>query len=95
MSETIYSFADARANLANLINKVVDDHTPAIVRAGRSGSRKEVVIVSKEDYSSLEETALILGNSIMAERIERAMKAVDEGRTFKVSEEDLLKALEQ
>jgi antitoxin YefM len=51
------SYSTARANLAKMTAKVCDDHTPVIIT--RKGGRS-VVMMSLEDYRSLEETAFLL-----------------------------------
>ena len=54
--ETV-TYTDARKNLAKTIEKVCDDHVPIVITRQKAES---VVLISLEDYHSLEETAYLL-----------------------------------
>ena len=51
------SYTAARANLAETMKKVVNDHSPVIITRKRE---TPVVMVSLEDYQAMEETAYLL-----------------------------------
>jgi toxin YoeB len=51
------TYSSARANLASTMNRVCNDHEPLIITRGRE---KSVVMLSLEDYQSLEETSYLL-----------------------------------
>ena len=51
------SYTSARANLAKTMKKVCEDHNPIIITRKNN---EAVVMISLEDYESLDETAYIL-----------------------------------
>ena len=51
------SYTAARANLAKTMEKVCNDHDPVIITRKRESP---VVMLSLEDYQSMEETAYLL-----------------------------------
>ena len=60
------TYSAARANLAKTMDRVCDDHEPLIIT--RNGERS-VVLLSLEDYNSLEETAFLLRSPANARRL--------------------------
>ncbi|MDX1996741.1 MAG: type II toxin-antitoxin system Phd/YefM family antitoxin, partial [Thermoanaerobaculia bacterium] len=60
------SYTAARANLAKTLDRVCDDHEPMIIT--RNGE-PSVVLLSLEDFRSLEETAYLLRTAANAERL--------------------------
>ena len=82
MDATTYS--TARANLAGLMDRVCDDHEPVIIT--RNG-QQSVVMLSLEDYKSLEETAYLVGSAVNAQRL---YAALEEAKTGKAVERELL-----
>jgi antitoxin YefM len=71
------SYTSARANLAQTMDRVCDDHEPLIIT--RSGE-PAVVMVSLEDYQSLEETAYLLRSPANAKRLLTAIEQLNAGR---------------
>lgn len=67
----------ARANLAQTMDHVCEDHEPLIIT--RSGE-PAVVMVSLEDYQSLEETAYLLRSPANAKRLLTAIEQLNAGR---------------
>ncbi len=59
-----------RANLKTTCDQVCDDHEPVLVTR-RNG--EDVVVVSKEDYSSMIETAYLTRSPENARRLNEAM----------------------
>ncbi|MEA2639105.1 MAG: antitoxin YefM [Chloroflexota bacterium] len=55
----VISYTHARARLAQIMEKVSDDHAPVIITRK---NERAVVMMSLEDYESLEETAYLLGS---------------------------------
>jgi len=51
------TYTDVRANFANVMDKVCDDHEPVIVTRSK---KRPVVMMSLEDYESIEETMYLL-----------------------------------
>ena len=75
MKSITYSFA--RQHLADAMKKVCDDHDPIIVTNKRN---KSVVLVSLEDFESLEETAYLLKSPKNAQRLFESMKQLASGK---------------
>ena len=53
------SSTDLRANLASVMDRVNDDHEPVIVTRAKG---RPVVMVSLEDWASMDETAYLLAS---------------------------------
>ena len=64
MQATNYSYA--RNNLKTLINKVCDDYEPLIIT---NKDNKNVVLMSLEEFNSLQETAFIFSHIKDSEEI--------------------------
>ena len=60
------SYTAARENLASTMDKVCEDHNPVIITRNRDQS---VVMISLEDFESLEETAYLLRSPANAKRL--------------------------
>lgn len=60
------SYTSARANLADTMDRVCNDHEALIIT--RNG-QQSVVMLSLEDFSSLEETAYLLRSPANAKRL--------------------------
>jgi len=73
----IISYSQAREDLGRLMDKVSDDHSPLIVtrRGGRS-----VVMLSLEDYRSMEETLYLMRSPANARRLLKSIRAADRGK---------------
>lgn len=64
MEAITYSYT--RQNLAEIMNKVVDDHAPVLItrQAGQS-----VVMMSLQDFNAFEETSYLMRNPKNAKRL--------------------------
>lgn len=71
------TYSSARANLANTMNRVCEDHEPLIITRN---SEQSVVMLSLEDYQALEETAYLLRNPANAKRLLSATAQLSAGR---------------
>jgi len=71
------SYTAARENLASTMDKVCTDHTPVIITRNRDQS---VVMLSLEDYESLEETAYLIRCPANAKRLLEAIHALESGK---------------
>ena len=71
------TYTTARANLANTMDRVCNDHEPLIIT--RNGERS-VVMLSLEDFKALEETAYLLRNPTNAKRLLAATEQLNAGR---------------
>ena len=74
--ETI-SYTDARAQLAATMDKVIQDHAPVVIT--RHGSQA-CVLVSLDDWESMEETAYLMSSPANAARLNEAIRALESGQ---------------
>lgn len=82
---TAITATEARKSLFGIIQQVNDDHT-AIEVVSRHGN---VVILSKDDYDAMAETAYLLRNPANAERL---LSAIERARRGDFEQHDLLDA---
>ena len=73
----VITYTTARANLANTMDRVCDDHEPLIIT--RNG-QQSVVMMSLEDYKALEETAYLLRAPKNAKRLLEAVASLHSGQ---------------
>ena len=73
----VISYTSARANLAKTMERVCDDHDAIIIT--RNGEQS-VVLMSLEDYSSLEETAYLLRSPANARRLSESIEQLESGK---------------
>jgi antitoxin YefM len=71
------SYTAARENLASTMDRVCSDHTPVIITRNRDQS---VVMLSLEDFESLEETAYLMRSPANAKRLLEAIHALESGK---------------
>lgn len=69
-------YTTLRANLAAQMDRVCEDHAPLIVTRKKSGS---VVMMSLEDYESLEETNYLLRSPRNARRLLESIAELEAG----------------
>lgn len=74
MDAITYSYA--RATLADTMNRVCDDHEPIIIT--RNGEQA-VVMMSLDDFNSLEETAYLLRGPKNAKRLLESIAELEAG----------------
>jgi antitoxin YefM len=74
--ETV-TYTDARKNLAKTMEKVCDDHAPVVITRQKADP---VVLLSLEDYHSLEETAYLLRSSKNAARLVQSIEEIEAGK---------------
>jgi len=82
---TAITATEARKSLFGLIQQVNDDHT-AVEVVSRHGN---AVIMSKDDYDAMTETAYLLRTPATAERL---LEAVERARRGEFEQHDLLDA---
>ncbi len=73
--ETI-SYTAAREKLAATMDRVVADHAPVVIT--RSGS-PSVVMLSLDDYESMEKTAYLMSSPANAQRLVESIRAPEGG----------------
>lgn len=66
----VLNASDARANLYRLIDQTNDSHEPVII----SGKRNNAVLISEDDWRSIQETLYLDAIPGMRESIINAMK---------------------
>ncbi|GGE94144.1 type II toxin-antitoxin system Phd/YefM family antitoxin [Mycetocola zhadangensis] len=76
---------DARKGLFGIIQRVNEDHTPVEVVSKHGNA----VIMSKEDFDAMTETAHLLRNPANAERL---VEAIERARRGEFEQHDLLDA---
>lgn len=86
---TAITYTAARENLASTMDKVCLDHDPVIITRNRD---QAVVMLSLEDYESLQETAYLLRSPTNAKRLIASIESLNSGRTVKKSLKDLAEA---
>lgn len=80
---TAISATEARKSLFGLIQQVNDDHAPVEVVSRRGNA----VLMSKDDYDALTETAYLLRNPAGAERL---LSALERARRGESEQHDLI-----
>ena len=70
------TYSTARANLANTMDRVCDDHEPIIIT--RNGEQA-VVMMSLEDFKALEETSYLLRSPKNARRLLESIASLESG----------------
>ncbi len=67
---SIMTASDARSNLYRLIDQTNESHEPVII----SGKRNNAVLISEEDWKSIQETLFLVSIPGMKESIINEMK---------------------
>jgi len=80
------SYTAARQNLAATMKKVIDEHEPVIITRQKAGA---VVMMSLDDFNSLQETMYLLGGSANSEHLRRSIADLEAGKGIEVSLKDL------
>ena len=71
------TYSAARAKLADTMDRVCDDHEPIIIT--RNG-QQAVVMLSLDDFKSLEETSYLLRSPKNAQRLLASIAALEAGK---------------
>ena len=71
------TYSAARATLADTMNRVCDEHEPIIIT--RSG-QQAVVMMSLDDFKSLEETSYLLRSPKNAKRLLQSIADLETGK---------------
>ena len=70
------SYTRLRANLAAVMDRVVEDHDAVIVTRN---SRPGVVLLSLEDYEAMQETAYLMRSPANAKRLMESVEQLNAG----------------
>ena len=71
------TYTTARANLADTMNRVCEDHEPIIITRN---SQQAVVMMSLDDFNALEETSYLLRSPKNARRLLESVASLEAGR---------------
>ena len=71
------TYTAARANLADTMNRVCDDHEPIIITRN---SQQAVVMMSLDDFKALEETSYLLRSPKNARRLLESISGLEAGQ---------------
>ncbi|MDZ4857824.1 MAG: type II toxin-antitoxin system prevent-host-death family antitoxin [Candidatus Hydrogenedentes bacterium] len=72
------TYAEAHSHLAEAMGRVCDDHVPLMI-ARQDGD--SIVMVSRVDYESLEETAYLLRSPANASRLAASLTGIEPGNS--------------
>ena len=72
----VITFTDTRANLKDVMDRVVRDHAPVVVTRQKA---EAVVMVSLADWNAIEATAHLLSSPANAARLNAAIAELDQG----------------
>lgn len=86
---TAMTYTAARENLASTMDQVCSDHAPVIITRNRD---QAVVMLSLDDYESLQETAYLLRSPANARRLLASIDNLNKGKKIKKSAKDLVDA---
>lgn len=70
------NYTDARKNLAAIMDRVTADHDAVIITRQKA---KSVVMMSLDDYNSIQETAYLLRSPANAARLRKSIEQVERG----------------
>jgi antitoxin YefM len=76
MGMNVLTYSETRANLKDVMDRVVSDRSPVIVSRQRSES---VVIVSLADWNAIQETMHLLSTPTNADRLRSAVDELNSG----------------
>jgi antitoxin YefM len=83
---TALTYSAARENLASTMDRVCQDHAPVIITRNRD---QAVVMLSLEDFESLQETAYLLRSPANARRLLDSIGSLDSGKKVSKKLKDL------
>lgn len=83
------TYTAARENLASTMDRVCLDHDPVIITRNRD---QAVVMLSLDDYESLQETAYLLRSPANAKRLLASIENLNSGQKIKKGIKDLVEA---
>lgn len=74
---TVKSYSTVRQNLAAVMDEVCDSNAPMIITRQK---KRAVVMLSLDEYESMQETLHLLGSARNAERLRSALDSAAHGR---------------
>jgi len=76
------TFADARANLMDVMDRVVNDHAPVLVTRQKA---EAVVMVSLTDWNAMQETMHLVSSRANAARLIESLTEMNAGAALNVT----------
>ena len=76
----ITTYSNFRQNLKAFMDSVLKNRAPLFITRTKG---EDVVMLSKEDYESMEETLYLLSNPRNAERLAKGLREYEEGKGVK------------
>jgi antitoxin YefM len=73
----VVTYSEARANLKDVMDRVIEDKTEVIVTRQKA---EAVVMVSLSEWNSISETLHLLSSPKNAERLRKAIRDMDAGK---------------
>lgn len=71
------SFTDLRQHMASYFDRVTDDREPLVVT--RQGGKKNLVVMSEDEFTSWQETVHLLNGPANAERLMASIRQIKAG----------------
>jgi len=81
------TYNEAQKNLKAVIRDVCENAEPTIIVNGRS--KKQAVLISYEEYQTMEETAYLLRSPANRAHLEKSLQNVRDGKLVSFPVEDL------
>ncbi|KAA8734691.1 type II toxin-antitoxin system prevent-host-death family antitoxin [Acinetobacter qingfengensis] len=75
----VVTYSDLRKNLANVLDGVIDDHSPVLVTRQNN---QTAVLISLDDFNAYEETAHLLKSPANAKRLRDSIAQIETGRIY-------------
>lgn len=72
------SYTSFRSNLANMLDKVNEDHQPIMITRQKG---KPAIVMSVEDFKAYEETAYLMASPENARRLNEAVAQIEAGNS--------------
>ena len=85
----VANVSEFRKNLKHYIDSVANNNDTLVVNA----NGKSVVVISLEDYNSIEETEYLLSNPANKKMMYQALKEIESGKTTTKSSDELKKMI--
>lgn len=80
----VVTYSDLRKNLANVLDGVIDDHSPVLVTRQNN---QTAVLISLEDFNAYEETAYLMSSPA---NVTHLMKSIAQAKSGKISQHELI-----
>ena len=84
----VTTYSNFRQNLKHFLDEVLNSHAPLYVKRANS---EDVVVISKSDYESMEETLHLLSSEKNRKRLAQGIEQIEKGETTKMNLDDLWK----